>query len=1851
MSNRAWLSLANSGRQERDTFRDTVARAESFASGDPQASDQPRDSFIARHVSDLAFADILLASPLDAELPDFAPTVSRHLAGSDAPLYVSAGRDSGVSPAAPTFRDVASHESATVDRPAGIAADTSLQQLVAAAATVAAQPTAVVTPAASSSLVSAASTQAGPYVVESLNVTMAALPAFTVGQAKTLTVATFADPDGPNNDASPPQPAVYTASINWGDNSTSVGTVSGSTVTGTHTYASHSTFTVAVTVKESGVATGSAPRGFTPSPDATGSASASATAYFAPVAANDAYSLLHDTTLGIGAPGVLANDTDANGLALSAVLVSGPGHGTLSLAANGSFVYTPAAHYTGGDTFVYQASNGFVSSGNATVALTVTDQGPTAADDSYNVAHDQPYNQPAPGVLANDSDPNGDPLTAVLATGPTHGTLALNADGSFTYTPNAAYTGSDSFTYTASDGSLTSNTATVSLTVPDGFPSAVPDFYGVQENTTLSVVSPGVLANDYDPDGDPLSAIAVSAPLHGTLSFHPNGSFTYTPALNFVGTDGFLYSASDNALSNNALVTLTVHATNDAPVANADSYSILHDRTLSVPAAGVLTNDTDANGDPLTAALVVGSGPSHGSLTLNLNGSFTYTPNAGYVGGDSFQYTASDGVATSAPATVTIAITDPNAPVAVADSYNVFGNVPYSALSPTTGVLANDSDADGDVLTAVLVAGSGPSHGMLSLNSDGTFTYTPTAGYLGADSFQYQASDGVLLSTAATVSFTVADGTPAAVDDAWSVLHDTTLSLPAPGLLFNDTDPQNGALTAALATGAQHGTVALNATGSFTYIPNAGYVGADTFTYTASDGVLASSPATVTITVKATNTAPVAVADTYTTAHDQTLSQDADGGVLGNDSDPDGDPLWATLVSGPAHGSLMFRMDGSFTYVPTAAYFGADSFVYRANDGTTGANATVSLTVSNDVPTANPDHYSVAATGTTSVDSFNGVLANDADAEDALTATLAVGPAHGSVSLSADGSFAYTVGNGFTGADSFTYTVNDGVNTSAPATVYLTTGPAANDDSYTVQHDSALTVDATFGLLSNDSYNPGTALQAAATSQPQHGTLSLAGDGSFTFTPTAGYVGADSFTYVAQAGGQNSNTATVKINVVDQAPSAPNDAFAVHGGQTLTAVSPGLAEVATDPDLQDTLTFKLLTAPSHGTLTQFRSDGTFSYQPQTGFVGTDSFTYKTNDGALDSPTAGKVTITVDDQAPIAIADAYDVPANGSLPANASRNLLNNDYDPDADTLTIVQDVAPQHAASFTLNANGTFAYTPATGYTGSDTFQYHLSDGTFASSAVAVSLNVTSQAVAHNDVYYLHSDGSLSVLSAAGVLHNDFSPSGGPLTAQLTGASLAGLTFSSDGSFTYSPPNPGQPPQNLLTFTYQAVANGLVGTVTAVVTLVPKAKVPVVTLTTVRFTNALAVLNDVTGKPFPKGWDSTDPNRRNPLALVRDQHFGMQVTFTVDAPDLLGELSQLTVTTFASQVAWDPDLNGGTVPPTLNLKAGHILTATWKDEVAPDFASVWDQVDLHWKLIPSTATASDDVIPVGATSLNRIYVLYKQPVGNVKLFHTVVHVGTESAANQTSDTDVIAQIISYFQDLSINRVNETGPYPSIGGPVLRYYGDWNALNPPANKTDDHPWDTTEKLLQHADGMCEGWARFFLDTLRVQGITAGFEYKFEPSGTGILSMFVKNWKLTNTIVANPDPNTVATYPYANTFTVPLENFTGQSYRWTGTKSVEKADGEAAQGNGAPLARFANHVVVQIGLGANNTIFFDPSYGRQFPGADEAARLRAWQNGSLDFIGMEFSLGGANRRMVFRSITATSPLLLKRFVAKP
>jgi len=458
----------------------------------------------------------------------------------------------------------------------------------------------------------------------------------------------------------------------------------------------------------------------------------------APAAVDDNYTVPQGRTL---TSNVLGNDVSPNGLPITAVLATGPAHGALVLNADGSFTYTPDALYSGLDAFTYRATDGTLTSGAATVRISVTriSHAPVAVDDIATVVAGGTVVIP---VTANDINIDGDSLLPVIVTMPVVGTATVNAaTGSIIYTAPAGFSGVVTLTYRDFNTFLQSAIATVTITVlPSGRQTgAVDDAFATNQGLP---VSGNVLANDIPLSGQPMRPVLVQGPAHGTLILNANGSFTYTPAASFIGIDAFTYYDTDGTLiSATARVTITVNPPNRAPVAVADNFT-LDQRTRLI--GNVVANDRDPDGDPIHVALV--RGPVGGTVQLNSNGAFVYTPTGDFYGADSFTYVVDDGKVVGNTVTVTLTIRYVNRPpIATAGSYNVDPFAEFAANLTTYAV-----DPDGDPLIVRLV--NGPSYGNLVLSPDGTFTYRGSPLNPGFDSFTYQVGDGQSFSEIQTIT-------------------------------------------------------------------------------------------------------------------------------------------------------------------------------------------------------------------------------------------------------------------------------------------------------------------------------------------------------------------------------------------------------------------------------------------------------------------------------------------------------------------------------------------------------------------------------------------------------------------------------------------------------------------------------------------------------------------------------------------------------------------------------------------------------------------------------------------------------------------------------------------------------------------------------------------------------------------------------------------------------------------------------------------------------------------------------------------------------------------------------------------
>ena len=1039
-----------------------------------------------------------------------------------------------------------------------------------------------------------------------------------------------------------------------------------------------------------------------------------------PLANSQSVSTSEDIALPITLTG-----SDVDGPVSNFVLGTLPANGTLS-GSGANLTYTPNTNYTGSDSFTFTINDGSLTSAVATVSITVNavNDAPLANSQSVSTAEDT-----ALPITLTGSDVDGPVSNFVVGTGPANGTLS-GSGANLTYTPNTNYNGSDSFTFTINDGSLTSAVATVSITVNaiNDPPVIVPDIIIVTEDSTNTIP---VLVNDSDPDGDPLTPVTVTT-TNGTAVISGT-NVVYTPSTNFVGTNVMTYCATDGLVTNCASITVIVTPVNDAPLANNQSVNTAEDTALPITLTG-----SDVDGP--VSNFVVGTSPANGTLSGS-GANLTYTPNTNFNGADSFTFTINDGSLTSAVATVSITVTPINdVPVAANDSYSFTKNITFN--EPAAGVLANDTDVEGPLSTVLVTT---TTNGLLTLNANGSFQYTPSTNFVGVDTFTYRASDGTTNSGIATVTLNVlaTNSAPVAVADFYNIAEDTQLVVPVSGVLTNDTDVDATPLTAVLVATTTNGTLNLLGNGSFTYTPSTNFVGVDTFTYRADDGSLVSGITTVTITVGAVNDSPVAINQSVTTPEDTSTN------LVLTASDVDSSNLVFAVLSGPSNGSLgtLNTNTGAVTYSPSNNFNGADNFTFTVTDGSLLSTGTVSIIVTpiNDPPVIIPDIITVTEDSTNTIP----VLVNDTDPDGNPLTITSVTTTNGTAVISGT-NVVYTPSTNFFGTNVMTYCATDGLVTNcATITVIVTPvndGPLANSQSVSTSEDIALPIT----LTGSDVDGP--VMNFVVGTGPSNGTLSGTG-ANITYTPGLNYNGSDSFTFRVNDGSLTSAVATVSItvNAVNDGPVVVNDIITVTEDSTNTI--PVLINDS-DPDGNPLTITSVSTTNGNATVV-----GTnVVYTPSLNFNGTNTLTYCATDGLITNCASITVIVTPVNDGPLANNQNVGTPEDNLL------NVVVTGSDIDSANLVFAILTAPVNGTLGTINPNsGAVTYLPSTNYVGPDMFTFTVSDGSLLSTGT---VSITVGGVNDNplivpDIATVNEDSVNNIIS---VLVNDFDIDGDPIS-------------------------------------------------------------------------------------------------------------------------------------------------------------------------------------------------------------------------------------------------------------------------------------------------------------------------------------------------------------------------------------------------------------------------------------------------------------------------------------------------------
>ena len=698
---------------------------------------------------------------------------------------------------------------------------------------------------------------------------------------------------------------------------------------------------------------------------------------------------------------------DVDGDALTYQLASRPVHGTATIEpATGKLGYVPAKDFFGDDSLVVEVSDGQLKA-SAPVQLHVraVNDAPVARPLSLTTLEDTPVRG---NVIATDVD---SALSYRVSTAPAHGEARVDAAGLVTYQPAPDFNGADVFVVEVSDGELTAKSdVTVSVAPVNDAPVAPNATFTLDEDTRLDTK-----LELSDVDGDPLTARLLTNPRHGVATIESaTGRFTYVPMKDFNGDDGLTFEVSDGKLKVTSTVTLHVTAVNDAPVASPLALSTLEDTAVR---GGVIASDVDH--DVLSYRLK--TPPSHGEASVDARtGAVVYAPSPDSNGPDAFVVEVSDGKLTAGSAVSVMVTPVDDPPVVHAATLETLEDTAADGMLPAT-------EADGEKLTFRLLSTPRLGTAVLVDPSTGAWRFSPFADLNGDDQVAFDVRDGKTTVPGVMKIHVVA------VNDAPTVAGlELTCDEDRPVVgQLEGKDVDGDALTYSIETPSGSGRAVMldAATGRLRFEPARDFNGRTSFTVVASDGKLKSAPATVTVTVKAQNDAPVAADAKLSLNEDEVLH-----GKLGA-TDVDGDPLVFRVVDDPVHGllSILEPTTGAFEYMPAANYFGSDAFTYSVTDPSMATSTgKVRLTINpvNDPPVAVSETISAPYRGT-----ITGRLKGYDRESRTVTFSVIGKPAHGQFRLidQRTGEFTFST-DGSSSSDSVVrFVVSDGELKSQPA--------------------------------------------------------------------------------------------------------------------------------------------------------------------------------------------------------------------------------------------------------------------------------------------------------------------------------------------------------------------------------------------------------------------------------------------------------------------------------------------------------------------------------------------------------------------------------------------------------------------------------------------------------------------------------------------------------------------------------------------------------------------------------------------------------------------------------------------------
>ncbi|MBE4340415.1 tandem-95 repeat protein [Vibrio parahaemolyticus] len=932
---------------------------------------------------------------------------------------------------------------------------------------------------------------------------------------------------------------------------------------------------------------------------------------------------------------------------------------------NGIATISPTADWNGSETLTFTATDPSGESISQTVNFTVAPVADIVADKATVVEDTSTVIK----VLGNDTfEGDGKVVSLDTNNGPANGTVSVNPDGSVTYTPNDNYVGKDTFTYVVTSGGVSeSTTVEVNVTPVNDAPVAKDDIATTQEDTAVTI---DVLPNDTDVDGDKLSIESVSVPKEqGTVEV-VDGKLVFTPAENFNGDAEITYTVTDGALTDQATVKVTVNAVNDTPVveSNIADQTLAEDFTPYTIDLNTAFSDVDNVDGELTFSV---SGNSNIQVAI-VNGIATITPTADWNGSETLTFTATDpsGESVSQPVNFTVA------PVAdiVADKATVVEDTPTIIK-----VLGNDTfEGDGKVVS--LDANNGPANGTVSVNPDGSVTYTPNDNYVGKDTFTYVVtSGGVSESTAVEVNVTPVNDAPVAKDDIATTQEDTAVTI---DVLSNDTDVDGDKLSIQSATVPEaQGKVEI-VDGKLVFTPAENFNGQAEITYTVTDGQL-TDEAKVTVTVNPVDDAPTIKVDAVESITEDAVNTDTVVATLTvRDTDTPEDQLTVSLEN---------NSNGYFVLVGNEVKLTQAGVDAVNNDELNLKDLTISASVSDGVnPTAN-DSDSLVVNRVNDAPTVENAIADQVLSEDFDAYTIDLNEVFKDsdssleFSVSGNNSIQISIVSGvatitptadWNGKETITFTATDPSGESISQRVDFTVAPVADivADKATVVEDTPTIIK----VLGNDTFEgDGKVVSLDANNGPANGSVSVNPDGSVTYTPNDNYHGIDSFTYIVTSGGvSESTTVYVDVTPENDAPVAKDDTAITDEDTPVT-----IDVLPNDTDVDgDKLSIESASVPKEqGTVEVV--NGKLVFTPAENFNGHAEIIYTVTDGQLTDEA--KVTVTVN---PVNDAPTIKVDAVESITEDAVST------DTVVATLTVRDTDTPEDQLTVSLenNSNGYF---------------------------------------------------------------------------------------------------------------------------------------------------------------------------------------------------------------------------------------------------------------------------------------------------------------------------------------------------------------------------------------------------------------------------------------------------------------------------------------------------------------------------------------------------------------------------------